>query len=77
VTTYIKYLLQENIFPIVLRVERKGALQKTQFLILQWQMGLSCATGRRVSTDSPVGNLKFLMRFSSSGKKMPVRLSLS
>lgn len=40
-----------------------------QLLILQWKMRLSCAAGSGVSTGSPVGNLTFLMKFFSSGKK--------
>lgn len=42
---------------------------KKQFVILQCQMWSCCATGREVSTGSPVGNLKFLMKFSSSGAR--------
>lgn len=42
---------------------------KKQFVILQCQMWLCCATGSEVSTGTPVGNLKFLMKFSSSGGK--------
>lgn len=42
---------------------------KKQFVILQCQMWSCCATGSEVSTGTPAGNLKFLVKFSSFGIK--------